>query len=396
MKGSAVDLKLSPVLLRGASVPAGDRSDGAAQSWQREMERAQIEAWLGHAVVGFTGTHPGTSMPMLAATATPRVATAYTPPGAALPAQGRSPAQGGCAFTPNGNTIASNSHEIPRSMPLDAVMPRLAESEALLQHHALASPMAATPAMNQISAAALVHHELAEAGDRLRLHTEPSAASPITRTARLAAMLQGLGTISATTSIRGRPAAADDASAGFAAPAPVSPDVNKVGGLQPLQGSAPARVAVGGKPSAVMAPPAVSAAGGEQKLPVADLPRSRSQVQLLTPAATADRARHAGARAASAATLRDPIRLHADWSADGVRLWLGMDASLAASLQSITAQLQLWLSAQGVRLLSISCNGRLVGDLREMSVAAIFEANATPGEAPAAANPFRLHLKEFP
>ena len=58
-----------------------------------------------------------------------------------------------------------------------------------------------------------------------------------------------------------------------------------------------------------------------------------------------------------------PIRLHADWSEDGVRLWLGMDASCATDLPSITAHLQRWMSAQDVRLLSVVCNGRLVTDM---------------------------------
>ncbi|RYF52379.1 MAG: hypothetical protein EOO27_28645 [Comamonadaceae bacterium] len=60
------------------------------------------------------------------------------------------------------------------------------------------------------------------------------------------------------------------------------------------------------------------------------------------------------------AAPREPIRLHADWSAEGLHLWLGMDASQLASLQSITAQLQRWLSTQGLKLLSMSCNGRVV------------------------------------
>jgi len=62
-------------------------------------------------------------------------------------------------------------------------------------------------------------------------------------------------------------------------------------------------------------------------------------------------------------TSASPIRLHADWSEDGVRLWLGLDASCATDLPSITAHLQRWMSAQDVRLLSVVCNGRLVTNM---------------------------------
>ncbi len=60
-------------------------------------------------------------------------------------------------------------------------------------------------------------------------------------------------------------------------------------------------------------------------------------------------------------TPQAPIRVHADWTADGVRLWLGMDAGALDSLHPIAEQLRRWLVGQGHRLLSIHCNGRLLG-----------------------------------
>jgi hypothetical protein len=39
-----------------------------------------------------------------------------------------------------------------------------------------------------------------------------------------------------------------------------------------------------------------------------------------------------------------------------------MDCSLLSGLPSINAQLQRWLTAQGLRLLSISCNGRVIAE----------------------------------
>jgi hypothetical protein len=59
-------------------------------------------------------------------------------------------------------------------------------------------------------------------------------------------------------------------------------------------------------------------------------------------------------------TSRAPVRVHADWSAEGVRIWLGIDASTASAVQSIANQLQRWLAAQGVRGLAIACNGRTI------------------------------------
>jgi len=55
-----------------------------------------------------------------------------------------------------------------------------------------------------------------------------------------------------------------------------------------------------------------------------------------------------------------PIRVHAEWTEDGVRLWLGMDAGALSALDQITLQLQAWLGAQGLRLRSLSCNGQVL------------------------------------
>ena len=79
----------------------------------------------------------------------------------------------------------------------------------------------------------------------------------------------------------------------------------------------------------------------------------------------------------------------------GVRLWLGMDPALAESLGAITAQLQRWLSAQGVRLLSISCNGRVVVDDSEPAVD-IFESDSAPGEARGPRHLTPSNQKEIP
>ncbi|MBC7603857.1 MAG: hypothetical protein H7255_14515, partial [Ramlibacter sp.] len=63
-----------------------------------------------------------------------------------------------------------------------------------------------------------------------------------------------------------------------------------------------------------------------------------------------------------------PIRLHADWSEEGIRIWLGMHSKLLPHLEAITAHLQRWIAAQGLKMLSLSCNGQDVdGDRHSTS-----------------------------
>lgn len=63
---------------------------------------------------------------------------------------------------------------------------------------------------------------------------------------------------------------------------------------------------------------------------------------------------------AAAADEREPLRVHAEWSDAGVRVWLGADANGLAEIDSVTRQLQQWLGSQGTRLLGVVCNGKQV------------------------------------
>ncbi|HEX7638415.1 MAG TPA: hypothetical protein VF457_08470 [Burkholderiaceae bacterium] len=82
---------------------------------------------------------------------------------------------------------------------------------------------------------------------------------------------------------------------------------------------------------------------------------------------------------------RDPLRVHAEWSDAGVRVWLGADAQGQDQVAAATRQLQEWLSAQGTRLLSVVCNGRSVwpvpGSLRPSPSASDPEPAPGPGRA---------------
>jgi hypothetical protein len=57
---------------------------------------------------------------------------------------------------------------------------------------------------------------------------------------------------------------------------------------------------------------------------------------------------------------RQALRLHAEWTDAGVRVWLGMDAAAAIHAAQLLKQLQRSLDASGCRLLSLTCNGHPV------------------------------------
>ncbi len=96
--------------------------------------------------------------------------------------------------------------------------------------------------------------------------------------------------------------------------------------------------------------------------------------------------RHCGdSRPALRPTLRgaptavnEPIRIHAQWSEAGLRLWLGLDAEVLAQARQITDELQRWVAREGVRLLSLSCNGRPLVDSDAIAEGAEWNEPAGP------------------
>ncbi|RYF35468.1 MAG: hypothetical protein EOO21_03970 [Comamonadaceae bacterium] len=50
--------------------------------------------------------------------------------------------------------------------------------------------------------------------------------------------------------------------------------------------------------------------------------------------------------------------MHAEWSAEGVSLWLALDANVLDRMQVIAQVVRQWVKGQGVKLISLSCNGR--------------------------------------
>ena len=93
-------------------------------------------------------------------------------------------------------------------------------------------------------------------------------------------------------------------------------------------------------------------------------------------------------RPAAASDEREPLRVHAQWSDDGVHLWLGADVGGLAAVSAVTSQLQQALAAQGTRLLRVICNGRDISPPpgRGLADAMRFDAQADPASAVAAAD----------
>lgn len=83
-------------------------------------------------------------------------------------------------------------------------------------------------------------------------------------------------------------------------------------------------------------------------------------------------------RATSAADEREPLRVHAQWSDDGVQLWLGADIDGMASVGAVLSQLQQAVAAQGTRLLRVVCNGREM-PLASPAGARVFDAELPSG-----------------
>jgi hypothetical protein len=111
------------------------------------------------------------------------------------------------------------------------------------------------------------------------------------------------------------------------------------------------------------APMTVRAAG---ELAWAGLPPGNETLARTAPEEASEAPRPARERPLGAAVLqrREPVRWHAEWTSDGLRLWLGADHDSSLALPHLTAlvlrELEPWLDARGARLLSLVCNGQTV------------------------------------
>jgi len=324
-----------------------DARESAAQAWQREMERAQMEAWLAHAVIGSHGPKP--AMPGWA----PLPAAAHAVPSgtAAMASAARASAVGAVGFAAEASALSD--HQVAPSS-------RRASAPATARGEAAESVSAQSPAPASPRADMRVMEAAASSASAGKSQVVPGAEA----TAQLVAALEGVGPIVATTTTSGQIAAQATESRG----APGQPVAQTIALIKP-EGLSPTSQAAT-VPAAVTAASPLAALTGAGAFP-SDRERPAS--------ISMDPVQH-GVPGRSAASPKEPVRLHADWSAEGVRLWLGMDADVAGTLPSITLQLQRWLSAQGVRLLSISCNGRAVLEEHEPAATDIYQADTHRGE----------------
>lgn len=347
-----------------------------------------MATWLDHGVLArsaLSGTTPPTSLTHALITGAPMTASAPNDPGAASHL-GAEPEQ-----HRTGTPARTSAHASPHAHPSDPrqVRQRSLERTAAAHSDALARLLART-APAEVSARVLAPHEppthvTASAdtmhGDGVR-HTQQQAArlgGSVEPTAASASQAMP------TQFARSEPAQTQPAQIG-ALPKTWSGPVPARGLLQPgpdaMQGASPGRPPLTDPlPAAPAWARESMAASVSPTVPVQSLvlntPEALINLNTAPPAGTVAagqlgtaapaRAAAPGGLGGSAATSvthgtqrepASPIRLHADWHADGVRLWLGLNATLAGQQGAIALQLQQWLRQNDVRLLSLTCNGR--------------------------------------
>lgn len=378
----------------------GKKEDDEArgQAWQREMERAQMQAWLSHGVVGHAAS-PGSGLPSAVAcvAALPTIspdAETLAPGGASTtPAQGAPASASGSVLAaqtgvsrtqPNttaqargitqhkGPTVPRSEVPMPQQLPsLPSAASARAKEMAASHRHWLPPGLAvAAAAVAARQGASLVDGNSAPLQQSQANDSAARAAPPNFNAESLTQALQRFGAIEATTG---------PTTTGMNPPSAAGSDEKLRGLSRAAQVIAIAAERAGEPPRGLGVAASVQADSALQ--PHAPAQRSIGQPgrpQKVSQVSVADAA-------------REPIRVHADWSEDGVRLWLGMDAGALDLLEQITTQLQAWLNTQGLRLRSLSCNGQILsqdpappesfGDAPEIRDSAVTAPITTPKES---------------
>lgn len=150
--------------------------------------------------------------------------------------------------------------------------------------------------------------------------------------------------------------------AGRSAEGEESGPLDFVRGWQVNQPGAPAQAQV----TSDLRPTAPMTARAAGELAWAGLPSANETLARTAPGEASEDRRTARERPLGASVLqrREPVRWHAEWTSDGLRLWLGADHDSSLALPHLTAlvlrELEPWLDARGTRLLSLVCNGQTV------------------------------------
>lgn len=420
MSSQIADTSLPALMLSAPQRSAQGKSEGRgegkaahAQSWEREMERAQMELWLGKGVVGYK--------PLAAVRGVPE------PTGIERSDAFRNPGTGtaGLRAREGRDDLQEQSFRIP-------------PSDRSVQH---ARPEGTGP-QTWLEAPSTARAEQPWQAGPYTERAVPGPGDVAAYTAQMAAALQAIAPMELSVTLDGvavpvdvgsakvhqgphpidAPAFGTHAAAGVEAPAarfPAHPAMpwgspsippaipasipapgGPVRSAQAPGSTASATEATLGSPAATLqnAVPGTAAAPGTTSASMSSVPAaaliqspaaaspSPTKANVLHTALSHVQSNHGASVAAiptrgpdrtaeapiagrieragqAAAPTRDPgpIRLHVDWTGGGVRLWLGMNAELLPQLQAIANQLQSWVSAQGLRLLGISCNGRDLG-----------------------------------
>ena len=321
-------------------LPAGNdqNSDAGRAAWQREMERAQLASWLSHGVVGHGPAAPSLSSQPIAAS------VSVLP---AAPAMEASPvAYSATSFNATGDSNAAEQSfdkaRVDSSESPARVAVTFDDAESM-------TPIA-PPAGPRTPAAA----------------TSAPAAGPVHFNATdLKTVLRPFGEVQVTSARAG-----------------ALVDLNA--SISPEHANWNISIAVVASTNDMPAGPAPGSieSNGSGTAPALEAQRQRRPEML------GMNAGHVGRRAA--APPAEAIRVHAQWSQQGVRLWLGIDRSAMDSLQPIAEQLQRWIAQQGLRLRSISCNGRVIA----RDAADALEREPAPLDA--GAGPAHIPQKELP
>lgn len=367
-------IDVDPVFMRLPNrPPAGaEIKEGTAPAWRREMERAQMEAWLGHPMVGFAS--PAQQVSLLPAE---MVAIGKRTEPLAPPTAGSGFHAVVLPTHKTGDTGEQHVQTHTRAITVDGPVNRT--------HQPQGAPID-SPSQVQVSAtsvngrdsdqASMVPHDHTRASRESR--DQPPTINNQERTEQLISLLQSLGTTATTNSEEQRGFL--DGASQVRAPA-------MAGAPSASIGSEPAMLtrwtaALTDYPGTLIAAPQLP--GNPANLPTATAMRGGVLSHRAGQEVRVDGAEPAANMAGSrSGAPREPIRLHADWSAEGVRLWLGMDASHFGSVELINAQLQRWLSTQGLKLLSMSVNGRVVEQAHQKNDFDVYEAEIERARAAA-------------
>jgi hypothetical protein len=375
---TSIDASAAPALPlkseRNSALPSQEDGAGRGRAWQREMERAQMDAWLSHGIVGHTSP-PNAGLVLsavAAATASPTfpseddtIAAASSAPPSASPASSSVP--------PPASMPSANARSARASM--DFVHPGDAENV-----HAGAATQPAEPPSDGPSPVPREHPSLpSTASDRAKevVASHPKGPPPGLAVAAAAAASRSGASPPATASLSQlSQAGASDAARSNFITAGLSKVLEQFGAVETATGS----ITAPADSQAIQAPEVEKLHGISRAAQVlaiaagrnAEAPRGLTVAAgvlaglSLQPNAPPQRTAGPANRPLKvpqmleADAAAEPIRVHADWSEDGVRVWLGMNAGALDSLEQITTGVQAWLNAQGLRLRSLSCNGQLL------------------------------------